>query len=66
MSADGNNKSINAKIKPKIAITNQQPDIVVWSKSTRGVVMIELAVPWDERMTKANERKRKQVPRAAK
>jgi len=41
----------------EIAVTNQRPDVVIWSAKTRQVVMIELTVPWEERMEEAYERK---------
>lgn len=36
-----------------------RPDIVLWSKGTKQVVLIELTVPWEERMEEAYERKLK-------
>ena len=41
-----------------IASTSLRPDIVIWSQNTRQVVMLELTVPWEERIEEANERKR--------
>lgn len=41
----------------EIAVTTSRPDIVLWSPSTKQVVMLELTVPWEERMEEANERK---------
>ncbi|XP_078589523.1 uncharacterized protein LOC144869891 [Branchiostoma floridae x Branchiostoma japonicum] len=41
----------------EIAVTNQRPDAVIWSAKTRQVVMIELTVPWEDRMEEAFERK---------
>jgi glycerol kinase len=39
--------NVNQKLKcpPEIAITNQRPDIVLWSNNTRQAVLIELTVP---------------------
>jgi len=42
----------------EISSTTSRPGIVLWSKSSRQVVMVELTVPWEERMEEANERKR--------
>ncbi|VDI54010.1 Hypothetical predicted protein [Mytilus galloprovincialis] len=41
-----------------IAVTNQRPDIVIWSASTKQAILLELTVPWEERIEDANERKR--------
>ncbi|KAK7901244.1 hypothetical protein WMY93_018013 [Mugilogobius chulae] len=46
------------KFPPHIAETMLRPDIVLWSNSSKQVLMIELTVPWEERMEEANERKR--------
>ncbi|CAC5407387.1 unnamed protein product [Mytilus coruscus] len=43
---------------PQIAVTNQRPDIVIWSASTKQAILLELTVPWEERIQDANERKR--------
>ncbi|CAC5362581.1 unnamed protein product [Mytilus coruscus] len=43
---------------PQIAVTNQRPDIVIWSASTKQAILLELTVPWEERIEDANERKR--------
>ncbi|XP_071170940.1 uncharacterized protein [Mytilus edulis] len=43
---------------PQIAVTNQIPDIVIWSASTKQAILLELTVPWEERIEDANERKR--------
>ena len=43
---------------PEIAVLRLRPDIVMWSGSTRNLIIIELTVPWEERMEEANERKR--------
>jgi hypothetical protein len=55
MQADVNQK---LKFPPEITTTNQRPDIVLWSKNTKQAVLIELTVPWEERIQDANERKR--------
>ena len=39
----------------EITVTRLRPDIVMWSRSTRNLIIIEL---WKERMEEANERKR--------
>ena len=43
---------------PDIVPTNLRPDMVLWSTSSKKVVLIELTVPWEERCGEANERKR--------
>ena len=40
-----------------IAITNLRPDIVLWSQTKKTVVLIELTVPYQERVDEAHERK---------
>lgn len=40
-----------------ILTTNQRPDMVLWSLSTKQVLVIELTVPWEERIEEAHERK---------
>lgn len=42
----------------EILSTNLRPDIVMWSPNTKQVVIVELTVPWEERIEEANERKR--------
>ena len=42
----------------EVAVTTRRPDIVLWSPATKQVVMVELTVPWEERIEEANERKR--------
>ncbi|KAK0136623.1 hypothetical protein N1851_027196 [Merluccius polli] len=39
----------------KFTHTSLRPDIVLWSKGTKQVVLIELTVPWEERMEEAHE-----------
>lgn len=41
-----------------IAETNLRPDIVLSSAMSRQVIMLELTVPWEERIDEANERKK--------
>ena len=43
------------KFPEKMAHTSLRPDIVLWSKYTQQVVLIELTVPWEERMEVAYE-----------
>ena len=45
------------KFPEEIVVTNKRPDIVVFSRRTKQVVMIELTVPWEERVEESNERK---------
>lgn len=41
-----------------ITATSLRPDMVITSESTRQVVIVELTVPWEDRLEEANERKR--------
>lgn len=41
----------------EIAKTNLRPDILIWSRSTKTVFLIELTVPWDDNIAKAYKRK---------
>nr|XP_061836945.1 uncharacterized protein LOC133619721 [Nerophis lumbriciformis] len=45
------------KFPEEIAHTTLRPDIVLWSRGTKQVVLIELTEPWEERMEEAYERK---------
>ncbi|KAI8480671.1 hypothetical protein Bbelb_415640 [Branchiostoma belcheri] len=38
--------------------TNLRPDLILFSRKTTQVVLLELTVPWEDRMEEANERKR--------
>jgi ribA/ribD-fused uncharacterized protein len=42
---------------PEITSTSSRPDIVIWSKKAKTVIIIELTVPWEENMEAAHERK---------
>jgi hypothetical protein len=42
----------------EITQTRLRPDIVIWSRKSRQVIMVELTVPWEDRIESANERKR--------
>ena len=46
------------KIPANIATTSLRPDMVLTSESTKQVVLLELTVPWEDRIEEANERKR--------
>nr|XP_061825268.1 uncharacterized protein LOC133612115 [Nerophis lumbriciformis] len=46
------------KFPQEITTTLLRPDIVLWSTSTKTVIMVELTVPWEEGMEAAFERKR--------
>lgn len=46
------------KFPDNIAVTTLRPDIVLVSERTRQVVLLELTVPWEDRMEEAFERKR--------
>ena len=41
----------------EIAITLLRPDIVIWSRSTKEVIIGELTVPWEDNLEYAHERK---------
>ena len=41
-----------------ITLTNERPDIVIWSDSLKRVLLIELTVPWEGNMEYAYERKK--------
>ena len=43
---------------PEVVHTTLRPDIVLSSKKTKKIVIIELTVPWEERCSQANERKK--------
>jgi len=43
---------------PEIVETSLRPDIILVSKNSKQVIMIELTVPWEDRILEANERKR--------
>ena len=45
------------KFPQEIVMTTKRPDIVMWSASRKKVVLLELTVPWEERMEDAFERK---------
>ena len=42
---------------PEIATTTLRPDLVLWSPSLKKVYIIELTVPWEDRVDEAYERK---------
>ena len=41
-----------------VARTTLRPDIVLTSLTTKQVVLLELTVPWEDRIEEAHERKR--------
>ncbi|CAC5417465.1 unnamed protein product [Mytilus coruscus] len=41
----------------EILITTLRPDIVLWSRISRQVILVELTVPWETRLEEAHERK---------
>ena len=43
---------------PEILSTDQRPDIIIWSRNTKMVLLIELTVPADENIQAANIRKK--------
>ena len=42
----------------EVAHTTLRPDIVLWSKSAKRVILVELTVPWEERVDEAHELKK--------
>ena len=46
------------KFPAQITETQLRPDIVLFSTKTKQVVMIELTVPWEDRMEESNEREK--------
>lgn len=46
------------KFPEEFAITSLRPDIVLWSQTTKQVGLVELRVPWEERVEEAQEHKR--------
>ena len=46
------------KFPETITVTTLRPDLVLMSESTRQVILLELTVPWEDRMEEAFERKR--------
>lgn len=42
----------------KITSTSLHPDIVMWSNSSKTVLLVELTIPWEAGMEAAWERKR--------
>ena len=41
----------------EVLTTTLRPDIVLWSRSSRQVILLELTVPWETRLEEAHERK---------
>jgi len=46
------------KFPENVAITSLRPDVVLTSATSKQVVLLELTVPWEDRIEEANERKR--------
>ena len=46
------------KIPHEIVVTNMRPDVVLFSRKRKTVVILELTVPWESRIDEAHERKR--------
>ncbi|XP_026126685.1 uncharacterized protein LOC113108082 [Carassius auratus] len=46
------------KFPEAVAITTLRPDVVLTSEASKQVILLELTVPWEDRMEEANERKR--------
>ncbi|XP_052260999.1 uncharacterized protein LOC127865146 [Dreissena polymorpha] len=59
--ADNWNMAVDLQKKlvfPEVVQTNLRPDIVIWSKTAKHLVMIELTIPWETRCEEAYERKK--------
>lgn len=41
-----------------IAVTSLRPDMIIISEASKHLIMLELTVPWEDRIEEANERKR--------
>ena len=46
------------KFPKEVAHTTLRPDIVIWSKTPKRVILVELTVPWEERVDEAYETKK--------
>nr|XP_014269084.2 uncharacterized protein LOC106676625 [Maylandia zebra] len=46
------------KFPQNIAETSLRPDLIIISEASKQLIMLELTVPWEERIEEANERKR--------
>ncbi|KAL3976498.1 mitochondrial import inner membrane translocase subunit TIM8 [Sarotherodon galilaeus] len=46
------------KFPQNIAKTSLRPDMIIISEASKQLIMLELTVPWEERIEEANERKR--------
>ena len=44
-------------VPPFIIDTPLRPDLIIWSRRTKTVILGELTCPWEENITKANQRK---------
>lgn len=53
------------KFPQEITTTSLHPDVVLWSTSTRTVIMAELTVPWEEGMEAAFQRNKEMYPELA-
>lgn len=42
----------------QIALTNQQPDLTIWSDKMKHVIFMELTVPWENNTAEGSERKK--------
>ena len=42
----------------EITVTNLRPDILIYSRLSKQIIIMELTVPWEDRMGEANARKR--------
>ena len=45
----------------EVARTTLRPDIIIWSRSPKKVILVELTVPWEERIEEAYETKKATV-----
>ena len=46
------------KLPEEVAHTSLRPDIIIWSISPKRMIMVELTVPWEERIEEAFELKK--------
>ena len=54
-----NSQRVRVRVKVRVRVTSLRPDIVLWSKVNKQVVVIELTVPWEDRMEEAHVHKLK-------
>ncbi|KAK0141753.1 hypothetical protein N1851_020577 [Merluccius polli] len=46
------------KLTENVAATTSRPDMVLLSEASKQVILLELAIPWEDRIEEANQKKR--------